>query len=100
MEGKDCYVSLLPGACQAEVATLRIETLSLYEIGWLEVLPWTEVCHACGETPQKLSRRARTSVGYVFQSLADVFLCIGAGGDVKQALIGRMRRPCCFLYSQ
>jgi hypothetical protein len=35
-----------------------------------------------------LSRRASASVGYVIKPLADAFLCIGAGGDVKQALIG------------
>jgi len=35
-----------------------------------------------------LSRRASASVGYVIQALTDAFLCIRAGGNVEQPLIG------------
>ena len=35
-----------------------------------------------------ISRRASASVGYIIETLTDAFLCIGAGGNVEQALIG------------
>ena len=35
-----------------------------------------------------ISRRASASVGYIIEPLTDAFLCIGAGGNVEQALIG------------
>jgi hypothetical protein len=35
-----------------------------------------------------LSRRASASVGNVIKPLADAFLCVGTGRNVKQALIG------------
>ena len=35
-----------------------------------------------------LPRRVSASVGYVIKPLTDAFLCIGAGGNVEQALIG------------
>ena len=48
-----------------------------------------------------VSRRASASVGYVIKSLADAFLCIGAGRNVEQALIGFgiLHDSCCLIPS-
>jgi hypothetical protein len=35
-----------------------------------------------------ITRRASASVGYVIEPLTDAFLCISAGGNVEQTLIG------------